>query len=68
MSPIENDFHLQGAEGADSPTIFTATYPQPLSTAGDKPVDKDPAVGRVAVADKAGGGGSAVSQGETDPR
>ncbi len=41
----------------ESPALFTYSYPQQLSTAGDKPVDKDPAVGRVAVADKAGGGG-----------
>ena len=55
--PIENDFHLQSAERLVRPYRFNKTYPQQLSTAGDKPVDKDPAVGRVAVADKAGGGG-----------
>jgi hypothetical protein len=30
---------VSSAEGADSPTFFTASYPQQLSTAGDKPVD-----------------------------
>jgi len=36
---IENDFHLQGAGGRDSPTFFTESYPQPLSTASRCPVD-----------------------------